>query len=79
MKMPGFGAECSLYKTSEQYRISTVQNTLGRHTMVFPQWRPRCDLEACLSNCYLVDKQCVDGCYLLDAICMATRMTLPPW
>ncbi len=74
MKAPGFTAEASLYKTSEHYRISTVQTTLGRDTRVFPQ---ACDLDACLSVCYLPDQQCVDGCYLLHAVCMATSMTLP--
>lgn len=78
MNLPGFRAEASLYKTSEQYRMSVSQDPSGSQTKVFPQrwWGSACDqqLNQCIENCYIVDMECVNQCYLDYYMCV-----LPPF
>lgn len=73
MSMPGFFAEASLFRTSEHYRMSSVQNALARQSTVFPQQIAKAECIAlfrlCLRECG-GDPICISLCESDVAECL---------
>jgi hypothetical protein len=66
-KVPGFYAEASLYKTSNQYRYEVFSSVLGRGQGVLPQAMA---LMKCLEGCHYASSPdyCQQQCFWEDQI-----------
>ncbi len=69
MNMPGFTAETSLHKVSEQYRILNSQNAIESRSMVFPQSTCKQDYDDCKRRC-TGDQSCKDDCLSAYSLCV---------